>query len=315
MVAQPSVLQKRPACDSREQIIATLASVYGRYRMHRIMLSAREMESLESTWDKRWKREIDDLTAWLIDKAARTATLDIGAIDFDSIAMEHSLAVMEQALRDSVDILPRVPSDPTRLAEKKKKATPPPKARVPTSFKALRILWDKYRKMKYIPPRQRSIAARVKKAYLKRVQAEWVKHGEKFRSGDVAVRAEAVEAIKSGAAVAYQRAKMIVETETTYYYNKTRRAVFDQSADVTHYLFMAIRDHRTTEWCKSRQGLVYAKDDPLLKSETPPCHWNCRSEILPLTELNPRHKAMIDDPARQRRNHKCKPLPDGWEGR
>lgn len=255
--------------------------------------------------------ELRSLTEWIVEKALRTGQLDLDYIDFSDIAMTHSLDVMRQALDDSVDFMPRVP-DEKRLA---KAASPPPKAKVPTNFKELRILWDKFRKKKYIPPRQRSIAERVKKAYLKRVQAEWVKHGEGFRSGETAVRNEAVSAIMKGADVAYARAKMIVETETTYYYNKTRRAVFDQSADVTHYLFMAIRDHRTTEWCKSRHGLVYAKDDPLLKAESPPVHYNCRSEILPLTELNPRHKAMIDDPARRRRNHKCKPLPPEWTGR
>lgn len=290
---------------------ARLASIYGPRTAGRIMLAAKEVDAIEAKWRKIWMEELRSVTDWIIEKALRTGQLDLDYVDFSDIAMTHSLDVMRQALDDSVDFMPPLPEQ-KRLAGKPK---PPPKAAVPTNFRELRILWDKFRKMKYIPPRQRSIAERVKKAYLKRVQAEWIKHGEGFRSGETAVRNEAVSAIMKGADVAYARAKMIVETETTYYYNKTRKAVFDRSADVTHYLFMAIRDHRTTEWCKSRHGLVYAKDDPLLKAESPPVHWNCRSEILPLTDLNPRHKAMIDDPSRQRRNHKCKPLPEGWTGR
>lgn len=274
------------------------------------MLAAKDVDSIESKWRKIWLDELKSLTEWIVDKALRTGQLDLAYVDFTSIAMEHSLECMQKALEDSIEYFPE-----TTAANRLAKGKAPPKAGVPTSFRALRILWDKYRKKKYIPPRQRAIAERVKKAYLKRVQAEWVKHGEGFRSGEVAVRTEAVRAIMKGADVGYTRAKMIVETETTYYYNKTRRAVFDQSPDVSHYLFMAIRDHRTTEWCKSRQGLVYAKDDPLLKEETPPCHWNCRSELLPLTPLNPKHKKLIDDAARQRRNHKCKPLPPEWQGR
>lgn len=292
-------------------MIDQLADVYGTRTAQRIMLSAAAVESIEAKWRKIWLEEIRSLTVWITEKALRTGQLDLSGVDFSTIAMEHSLDVMRQGLEDSVDFLPPVPPE-KRLA---KPAAPPPKAAVPRSFRELRIMWDKFRKMKKIPPRQQALANRVKKAYLKKVQAEWVKHGEAFRSGETAVRNEAVSAIMRGADVAYARAKMIVETETTYYYNKTRREVFDQSADVSHYLFMAIRDHRTTEWCKTRHGLVYAKDDPIFAAETPPVHWNCRSEILPLTSLNPRHKAMIDDPARQRRNHKCKPLPPDWNGR
>lgn len=289
---------------------AQLVAAYGPRTADRIMLAAKDVDAIESKWRKIWLDELRSLTDWLIEKALRTGQLDLTAIDFTDIAMTHSLDVMQLALHDSVDFLPPVPSE-SRLA----KAKAPPTASVPTDFKQLRILWDKFRKKKYIPPRQRAIAERVKKAYLKRVQAEWVKYGEGFRSGETAVRNEAVSAIMKGADVAYARAKMIVETETTYYYNKVRVSVFDQSPDVSHYLFMAIRDHRTTEWCKSRHGLVYAKDDPLFKRERPPCHWNCRSEILPLTLLNPRHRAMIEDPARQRRRNKCKPLPEEWTGR
>jgi len=303
------VLQNRLAGHCKSDTASQLTAIYGPVRSSRILLAAKDLDSVESKWRKIWLDELKSLTEWIIDKAQRTGQLDLAYVDFTKIAMEHSLDVMQKALDDSVDFLPE--PEEARLAKSKA----PPRASVPTSFRALRILWDKFRKKKYIPPRQRAIAERVKKAYLHRVQAEWVKHGDKFRSGEVAVRTEAVAAIMKGADVGYVRAKMIVETETTYYYNKTRRAVFDKSPDVSHYLFMAIRDHRTTEWCKSRHGLVYAKDDPLLKKEQPPVHWNCRSELLPLTELNPTHKKLIDDPARRRRNRKCKSLPPEWEGR
>lgn len=166
-----------------------------------------------------------------------------------------------------------------------------------------------------MPARQKEIAEKIKKAYIKKVQSVWVKYGEEFRSGITAETTEAVRQIKEGADVVYSRAKMIVETETTYYYNKSRRTVYDESPDVTHYLFVSVRDHATTKWCKTRHGLVYKKGDPLLDKETPPIHWNCRSEILPLTWHNPAHRKLIEDLSRRRRNNTCEPLPPGWTTR
>lgn len=312
MTARQSVLQTPAPRDS--QLSRQLARMLGPRQAEAVLLSASDVQSLDAEWQRRWCEAIRIKTEEILENAAKTGRLKLSDVDFSDLAMEHSLAVMKQALDHSVDFVPRVPE--ARLAAgKKKKAPGPPRARVPWNFRQLRIMWDHYRKKKVIPPRQQAIAERVKKAYLEKVQQMWTQHGEAFRVGEVAVRKEAVTEIMRGADVAYSRAKMIVETETTYYYNKTRKAVYDRSTDVTHYLFMAIRDHRTTEWCKSRHGLVYAKTDPLFTSETPPCHWNCRSEILPLTPHNPRHAKLIDDHERQRRKNKCAPLPPEWSAR
>lgn len=287
-----------------------LVRLYGERGASAILLAAADVEKLDSRWKRKFEAEIDRITEALLDKALLTGRFAFEDVDFEALVMQHSLDTMRSALDHSVDYRPRVPST-ARLAE----GDAPPKARMPRSFRELRQMWDRFRRAKYIPPRQRALAERIKAAYLKRVQKEWIRWGEAFRSGQTADREEAVRAIRRGAGVVKSRAKMIVETETTYYYNKTRREVFDQSADVTHYLYMAIRDHRTTKWCRTRHGLVYAKDDPLLKSETPPIHWNCRSEILPLMTINPRHREFIEDAARQRKNHRCEPLPKGWTGR
>ena len=307
-------MQNCLAIQTKAAITNDLVMIYGTDRARRILFSATDTNKLEARWRRQWGDRIRQVTEELLAKAERTGAFDASLVDFLDVAMLHSLDVMRRAIGESIDFLPPIPTE-TRLAKKKSPAKAPPPSRVPTSFRELRKLWDKYRKMNYIPPRQRSIAERVKKAYLKRVQAEWVKHGEAFRRGDIASRAEAVTAIMQGADVAYSRAKMIVETETTYYYNKTRRSIWDDRDDVTHYLFMSIRDHRTTSWCKTRHGLVYAKNDPLFKDESPPCHWNCRSEILPLTPANPRHAALIADQSRARRRNQCTPLPPEWRGR
>lgn len=240
----------------------------GERQARAVMLAAADVTAIESRFKKRWQAALEAVTMEILENAAETGRLAFSGKteSFNSIVMEHALATMRVALDHSVDFMPRVPT--TRLAQP---PGPPPKARVPTSFRQLRIMWDMFRKKKYIPPRQMALAERIRREYLKKVQDVWVTYGEEFRRGDIAHRRDAVSAIMKGADVAYSRAKMIVETETTYYYNKTRKAVFDESPDVSHYLFMAIRDHRTTEWCKTRHGLVYAKDDPLLQAERPPC--------------------------------------------
>jgi SPP1 gp7 family putative phage head morphogenesis protein len=173
-------------------------------------------------------------------------------------------------------------------------------------------LWDQWRKRKKVPPRQQKIADKVKKSYIKKIQQVVKKYQEKIRKGEVIEKKEISDYIRDNSKAESARAKTIVETETTRYWNTIRKNVYDESEDVTHYLFMAIRDMATTKWCKTRTGLVYAKGDPLLEKEKPPCHWNCRSEILPLTPQNPKHKKIIDDKSRWRRNHSPEPLPHGW---
>jgi SPP1 gp7 family putative phage head morphogenesis protein len=118
--------------------------------------------------------------------------------------------------------------------------------------------------------------------------------------------------MKAATRVGAKRGNMIVATETTRYFNQARQAFYDEVPSVTHYLFIAIRDHRTTKWCKSRNGLVFEKGTELFKRNRPPTHYNCRSEIVPLNRFNPRHKAMIDDKSIQAKNNKMEPLLPGW---
>jgi SPP1 gp7 family putative phage head morphogenesis protein len=278
--------------------------------LRRVRLSAADVNKIESRWIRLFENAMERMTKEILANAAETGRLNFSCVDFEDLVMRHSLETMGKALDHSVDYMPVIPASVIKLAAGK-----PPSARVPRNFKDLRKMWDLFRKKKYIPPRQRALAQRIREQYLKRVQDYWVRYGEAFRKGDTGERKVAVSRIMQGADVAYRRAKMIVETETTYYYNKTRIEVYDASSDVTHYLFMAIRDHRTTEWCKTRHGLVYAKTDPLFHDEKPPCHWNCRSEVLPLTPHNPRHRALIDDHSKARRYNTCEPLPEEWGGR
>lgn len=262
---------------------------------------ASKVDNLEAKWRAKLADLFDQMTERMIQDLIDDGKINSKDYDFESFFMEHSLAVMMEAMK-STERLPRLP---TSLAVF-------PKGRLPQSLKALRELWDRWRKKGEVPPRQRKIVERVKKAYIGKCQDVWRKYSEDFRAGKDMDKEYVIAKVKQASMSEFSRSKMIVETETTRYWNQVRRNVYDESPDVTHYLFVPVRDYATTEWCSTRSGLVYSKDDPLLDKETPPIHWNCRSEILPLTPLNPKHRTLINDKSRSRRQHQCKALPQGW---
>lgn len=285
--------------------IYNLEKLLGSREASNVVQLAKKQERLEAIWRREMKEEIDRTTRKIISNASETGRLKLSEVNFDEIVMRHSYEVMKSGIKSTE-------APPTLRGVKL--AAPPP-AKIPRSLKALRILWDRWRATGMMPPRQKAISNKIRKAYCAKVQSVWVKYGDEFRSGSTASITEVVRKMEEGADVAYSRAKMIVETETTYYYNKARRDIYDESPDVTHYLFVAIRDHATTKWCKSRQGLVYKKGSKILDKETPPIHWYCRSEILPLTWHNPNHRKLIEDLKRARMNNHCEPLPPGWTSR
>lgn len=284
------------------QTISNLIKLLGGRETADVVRLANKVETLERKWQAEMKAYIDEMTREWIDNAEQTGRLKLDFVDFVPILMEHSRAVTIAGIESTKDVRP---VRALRLAA-------PPKAAVPKTFRDLRVWWDAYRKTKKVPPRQKALAERLRKAYVSKCQEVWKRNSEDFLSGITARKIESVSAIMKGADVAYSRGKMIVETETTYYFNKARRQIYDQSPDVTHYLFVAVRDHATTKWCKTRQGLVYAKGDTLLDKETPPIHWNCRSELLPLTPANPNHLRLINEAKRARRNNSPERLHPEW---
>src|SRR6185369_13186171 len=120
----------------------------------------------------------------------------------------------------------------------------------PTDLARIRALWDQWRHTGRLPGRTQKQAEAIKTLYIRRVQQAWQRHGQDFTQGNrVAGRhAKEVEpvngisdngraivwnpsafdrdaaraAIEKAFAVPKQRAKTIVETETTRYYNTVR---------------------------------------------------------------------------------------------
>lgn len=284
------------------RLLGVLAALSQHERV-RLSKSLRETNALEAFWSNRFRNAIKSLDERVFRSLYDHGSFAESSIDFLPLILDFSfrvlLAGMKEATASDVGL--------RRLAK-------PPAGKIPRSLRTLREMYDSWRKKRKIPTRQKWFAEKLKATYIKRCHSVWEKHSEDFRSGK-SFDLGKVRAVLEKADMATARGEQIVRTETTYYYTNGQRKIYDSVSDVTHYVFVAIRDKATTKWCKTRQGLVYAKTDPLLDKETPPIHWNCRSGLLPLTPQNPKHRRLIEDKSRNRRNHQCEPLPPGWNSR
>lgn len=256
--------------------------------------------------EQKAKRAFQDVFAVLEEKMLHALMNGLPPPDFDptAILLQNAFDAMSAAFTTTPKL--PAPDDRKRLA----KGLP---MKIPSNPRELRVWWDLTRHGK-APARIQAQADAIRKAYLAKTQSIWQRVSQIFRQGGSWNQDDARAAVRPIFAVPQQRANTIVATETTRYYNQVRRVVYDQVPAVTHYLYIAIRDHRTTEWCKTRQGLVYKAGSVELERNTPPVHWNCRSEITPLLPTNPKHKALIDDPKRDPKKAvpKPKPLPKDW---
>ena len=218
--------------------------------------------------------------------------------DFSPLIVNHAIDSMKAGLEK-----PR-PVPYARLSAKK------------NPLSSIFEMWDRWRKGKLTNSQKRN-AANIKRTFLHSVQEYWKKNSANFRRGDVYDMTGVKEGFVHAAKITTSRADMIVNTETTRYFNDSIVKIYDQADGVTHYLFVAIRDRRTTKWCTGynkggRDGLVYVKGDEVTRREQCPCHWNCRSQFLPLSPSNPIHLKLIQSAPRQRANNSPFPLPRGW---
>lgn len=272
--------------------------------IRRLKNSARIAQEIEDRWVSRVRTAIVDATNLNIEHLAHGGTSPIGP-DFEGLLIRHYFETEIAALR---------------LAEGERELDGPQRLAGFRSLKDIMRAYDLWRQGRYKPKRPATTAKGMLKRYLKAVQSTWKRYSEDWREGGETTKAEIKERIRRVAQTTAARAQTIVRMETTRYYNSARVQYYNAAEDVTHYLFMAIRDKATTPWCsaktvngkRGRHGLVYVKGDPLLKKEIPPCHWGCRSEFLPLNRHNPSHLRLINDRAIARRSHECTPLPPGW---
>ncbi len=80
------------------------------------------------------------------------------------------------------------------------------------------------------------------------------------------------------------RLENIVRTESAWALNQGRVSMGDAAGDyVVGYEYSAILDQRTTDICRTADGLLLKKEDPRTAALLPPNHFQCRSTVIYLT--------------------------------
>lgn len=65
------------------------------------------------------------------------------------------------------------------------------------------------------------------------------------------------------------------------------------------FLFDAVNDHRTTDICSARDGVLLPADDPWWLTNTPPLHFKCRSGIRSLRRAQAERRGGVNPPDRE----------------
>jgi SPP1 gp7 family putative phage head morphogenesis protein len=132
--------------------------------------------------------------------------------------------------------------------------------------------------------------------------------------GQPITRKELESRIQKTLGLTKQRAELIARNELTAAYNRGRVTEFQKSGLVTHCRFLAILDGRTSDICRSRNGmLIPMADTALLAANTPGLHHRCRSVLSPvMPAVSADHQAWVEDGDRDPRNRSLVPLPQGW---
>lgn len=79
--------------------------------------------------------------------------------------------------------------------------------------------------------------------------------------------------------VGYSNAERLVRTELNFVVNKAAADAI-QAAEIEHYRFVAVLDHRTTPICQSLDGQVFPLEEMQQGENAPPMHVRCRSTII-----------------------------------
>lgn len=158
--------------------------------------------------------------------------------------------------------------------------------------------------------RARRIVKALRRTYFQKLDKKFAEIGPQLQNGEKTVE-EVKKELRQAWKATKPRVETIFRTETTNYFNKIQVSFFDGDEDIIGFLFQANRDSATTSICQARHGLVYRPGTKLLKENTPACHYNCRSELIPLANI-PQNLTMLKDPSRDPSKRKVPPLPPGW---
>jgi len=93
--------------------------------------------------------------------------------------------------------------------------------------------------------------------------------------------------IKSGRELTPYHLENVVRTNLSDAYNQGRLDMMrdpDVKGFVVAYQYSAIMDDRTTDFCASMDGKVFEANDPDIARINPPNHYQCRSQLIPITK-------------------------------
>jgi SPP1 gp7 family putative phage head morphogenesis protein len=88
---------------------------------------------------------------------------------------------------------------------------------------------------------------------------------------------------RAGARTLSPAHRAALETGWAKWYNDGVTEQASRDADVVAFFYTAIRDSRTCSRCRSLDGIIRPKADPLWQTITPPNHHRCRCRKVPIT--------------------------------
>lgn len=185
-----------------------------------------------------------------------------------------------------------------------------PKGNVPKKIRGVEDLFNDNKYWKRITKRSTTIADRMQAAYLKKLRVRFNDVVPRLLAGEATPTQVKIE-IREGWEVSKARTETIFRTETTKYFAQTQISFFSGNENIIGFLFDSVRDAARTSICRSRHGLVYRPNTQLLRINTPACHYNCRSHLIPLANI-PSNRKMLEDPSRDPEKVSVVPLPPGW---
>ncbi len=260
--------------------LTKLAAILSAEDVRRIEDNARIAEHVEQLWLMKLDVLLGELTKRIIDRLERDGDFvvpDDIETKFGEFFLNHELATVTAAARTIM------PAEYVRAASSEGKDN----KKWPSDSIRIREQWDEFRRTGKLPGHTAKAASNIKVIYIRRIQQWWQKAGRDFITGepkakgenaegviwnrDAFDRAAAVRSIQREMGVPRARARTIVETETTRYYNTTRVNTYNQIDSVVGYLYVIVRDAGTTKWCRSRAGMVLMKGSRILGKNTPPC--------------------------------------------
>lgn len=264
----------------------------------------RKKESVISTAVRRMDKVMEAAVDELIDRV-------IEGKDYKDPDLSGMFTVSEKFYRDVMSTGWKCAEEENKqLNSKKRLAKKIPGTKIPNRLDTLEDIFRDRRYWPAVMRRSEIITGRVRREYLRKLRRKFRDVVPRLLAGDWApqeVKARMREAWKASK----PRVETIYRTETTKFFTEVQVKFYDGDDNIIGFLFDSVRDNARTDVCRSRHGLVYRPGTPDLAKNTPPCHYNCRSHLIPLANT-PENIRMLKDPRRDPSKRSVKPLPKGW---